>query len=1115
MNKFNLTFWGEILEGRDPQKVKARFAKMFSIDAPERVEHFFSGDTIILRRNLERKVAAEYYSKLRKLGVEVELVKVEPAAVEKPPAHSGAPAEPEAAPEGESDWEKARRLAELEAQQRKAQRAAEQEQARQRTEAAAQQRRVEQEELKRQRAEAESRRKQEEEIRAREQAAAEAQRKTELEARRQQQAMEAAERKAAREKARQREAAEAARRKAELDEQKRIAREKAAAEKARKAEEKRKAAEALAKQRELEAEQKRQEEQRRKEQAAKEKARREEEKRKAAEALAKQRALEAEKKRLEVQRRKEQAAKEKARRAEEKRKAAEALAKQRALEAEQKRQEEQRRKEQAAKEKARRAEEKRKAAEALAKQRALEAEQKRLEEQHRKEQAAKEKARREEQKRKAAEELAKQQAAEAEKKRQEEQRRKEQAAREKAEREAEAARLRKEREAAQRAEKARREAERVQAAEERAQQRAERERRQAEEKRRFEEERRAEEAREREQEVQRQAMEERAIARAAEELSDMSALKSAQGRVTSSLELPRRDRDALPPRAKRQAGTPNFYSTHPFRNTSEVRERAAIAGRKKFTGLATAAIALAALMILTGRYLGSEPAPPITGPSAIAAAPSGALTILAGDKLLLHDRAGVGTESMTLTDMGIPGAVTPFSYDASGELLFHASPGTEDDSLTQLHRCSADFASCKPVPVEGRADAMTTHPLTGEIFLARSGRLVKLSRSGEPQAEAELPLPDKPVVLVHSGLLFANSRQGPAISVYRYEQSAFGKQLDEILLLPPPAVEKEQSRVRDFARAGPNWWVSLENPDTGTAGLYLFDSDWNYHSEVDPGAEWAHARLLTWGQKVLLWRDGAATIKRYAAGGAGEADLQSELLASLIDQQRRSKQLTNLAWAAGFSLLIAIAAVGAAMGCHQYLRSLVYHSRPTRGAEPVDEFTENIDWVDPAKDRAAAIKRLWVSYGALAVALCMLCIGFSVGLYALVAALIALCGPAIALVLFQRSQPAHVGTLEDQLILVDHRQMYHIARGPRIQYRGPFLLIDDVVVFSGTSAFPALCSEQLNSSVAPVAKAGARVDRKTVLVKLLDAGHPLAQGATIIGLALLVSLVVLAAGQFL
>jgi hypothetical protein len=78
VNTFNLTFWGEILEGHDHQKVKARFGKMFAIEEPERLEQFFSGDTIILRRNLERKVAAEYYSKLRKLGVEVKLVKVDP-----------------------------------------------------------------------------------------------------------------------------------------------------------------------------------------------------------------------------------------------------------------------------------------------------------------------------------------------------------------------------------------------------------------------------------------------------------------------------------------------------------------------------------------------------------------------------------------------------------------------------------------------------------------------------------------------------------------------------------------------------------------------------------------------------------------------------------------------------------------------------------------------------------------------------------------------------------------------------------------------------------------------------------------------------------------------------
>ena len=76
MNRFNLSFKGEILPGKEPEQVKLRFGKMFAIDDPERLERFFSGQTIILRRNLERKVAAEYFQKLRQLGVQAELVKV-------------------------------------------------------------------------------------------------------------------------------------------------------------------------------------------------------------------------------------------------------------------------------------------------------------------------------------------------------------------------------------------------------------------------------------------------------------------------------------------------------------------------------------------------------------------------------------------------------------------------------------------------------------------------------------------------------------------------------------------------------------------------------------------------------------------------------------------------------------------------------------------------------------------------------------------------------------------------------------------------------------------------------------------------------------------------------
>ena len=76
MNKFNLTFKGEILPGKNPQRVRTAFAKLFGIDDPERVEGFFSGETIILRRDLDRKTAADYFAKLRKLGAVSELEKV-------------------------------------------------------------------------------------------------------------------------------------------------------------------------------------------------------------------------------------------------------------------------------------------------------------------------------------------------------------------------------------------------------------------------------------------------------------------------------------------------------------------------------------------------------------------------------------------------------------------------------------------------------------------------------------------------------------------------------------------------------------------------------------------------------------------------------------------------------------------------------------------------------------------------------------------------------------------------------------------------------------------------------------------------------------------------------
>ena len=77
MNKFNLTFSGEILPGFKPARVKAAFAKLFAIDDPKRVDLFFSGRSVVLRRNLERKEAADYFRKRHDIGLRSELVKVD------------------------------------------------------------------------------------------------------------------------------------------------------------------------------------------------------------------------------------------------------------------------------------------------------------------------------------------------------------------------------------------------------------------------------------------------------------------------------------------------------------------------------------------------------------------------------------------------------------------------------------------------------------------------------------------------------------------------------------------------------------------------------------------------------------------------------------------------------------------------------------------------------------------------------------------------------------------------------------------------------------------------------------------------------------------------------
>jgi hypothetical protein len=942
VNKFNLTFWGEILPGKDPQQVKLRFAKLFGIDDPERVDHFFSGETITLRRNLDRKVAGEYFHKLHKLGVTAELVKVEPTP-ETPPT----PAVAHKIDDDELQWETARRQAEIDSLNRRTQ---------------------------------EQKKKADEQ--ARQRAAEEESEKA---------------RRAAKEALLKKQQAEKSERKAEETERKRVA----AAETKRL----------------------------REEEAVQRKAQAEKEQLRKAEEAERKRIAAAEAKRL----REEEAARLKALAQKKKqRKAEEAGRKQQQAEA--------------ARLAAEKAELDKQKAEEVARQKT--------------EKVAKERRRRDiEREEKAAQDAL-------EREHLEQAKRKASEAEEKARTQQQQQRLRDQKEV---------------------------------------------EERERE-------LEEKAIERGAKALSGAAHLKTTQAKVKSKLELPRKSTAYHSGTGKHQAGEPNLYQLKAFRNRAQVRGRPAIAREKTRKGMFVGAAALAILLLLLGRFASLTAQTIVSGPAGVAASKQGELLIIAGDYLLIHDRAGVASKSIAANKLGLKNLSAPVSYTPSGKVLLQASSKNETDNNVILWLCDLTQESCASLGTENPAttlNSLRVHDLNGDLFIAdgSAGKLLKLSANGALKSAVDRPLPDKPVLRLDSGLLFINSKQGPAISVLRYEDTAFGQQLDEILLLPPPALEREHTRVWDFASNGNHWWVTLFNPDNGDSALYLFDRDWNYVRQLSRDEMNLAGQLVNWGRKILLFSQQQSGVLRYGEAGAEEAIFHSPLLEDIINERASKRQLTALAWYSFIVLLLTIAIGGFAYAYFYSVRALVYKSRPARGADPLDDIADQIHWVKAASTRSGQLRHASIACVILALAVLVTLMGLGVSAVQLLAAMIALIGPFAGLQLILRSEPEHLGLSNEQLVLVDHRQLYHLASGPRIHYRGPFVIIDDVVIFTGTVLLPTLDRSQLDSLARPLIRAGIRVDRKTVLIKLIESHHPVARATQVAALSLLAGMILVVLEQ--
>lgn len=636
-------------------------------------------------------------------------------------------------------------------------------------------------------------------------------------------------------------------------------------------------------------------------------------------------------------------------------------------------------------------------------------------------------------------------------------------------------------------------------------------RRRAEEVLRKAEEEEQQRALEEDQQAQRRAMEEQAIQRAATELAHKPGLKQVHARVKTRLETPSMQRrsgaQTVATKRKKQAGAPNIYSLTPFRNTPGIRDRATLSKQAMRHAYTAAAIALVAALILAVRLATLPANSQLDGPTGMAIAPQGRLLLIAGQHLFLHDRSGVSISELPFASLGVSDLRPPLAFDGTGKLLAVGELNTDTTppgpDSGPLLRCDLNANTCEDFASElsgSNVSALAVHPIDGSIFVTDStrGELLQLSAEGSVIARASIALPAQPALHLDSGLLLINSTMGPGISVYRYEADAFGTQLDEILLLPDDDSSGEFSGVADFVRNGEYWWAIMQSATQPNLQLARFDSRWQFVDRPKLAQGSHPAQLVSWATRTLV-RDPARTaIQRFSSSGVPEVPLVSKGLSKQLGEQEHRANLVQLGWRIGLALTLLAAAAGLCLGGLHRVRSLVYTSCRERGAAPVDELADDIDWVDLAPDRDANFRRTGLGYLALATGLVMGAIGLGASSIQLAGVLLALTGPAIALLLLQRSDTGHIGVSSDQLLLVDHTGMYHFGGGARIHHRGPFVMIDDVIVFTGTLLLPAFSPAAIQAQVRPVVVGGITVDRKIVTVKLVQARHPLALGAMVI-----------------
>lgn len=524
-----------------------------------------------------------------------------------------------------------------------------------------------------------------------------------------------------------------------------------------------------------------------------------------------------------------------------------------------------------------------------------------------------------------------------------------------------------------------------------------------------------------------------------------------------------------PPARNTSRWAPNPYTLRPYQAGAAQRQRTAQAARLKQAGAAVAVVATIALVLVV-LALRTLPAPAAVPALAAAASHGGGELMLAtGESLIRHDRSGAEQEILELRNFGFTGRLAALRWEGPQSLLLLG----ERRLGGNLYRCQLEERQCRLLADESgplQADAVAVIETSGQLILANSSRsLLSLhDHRGYRLASSEHPLPARPVLQTHDGLLLVNSAEGPGISVLRYESQAFAQQLDEILLLPPAALEAGLVAVHDFAWGGERWWATLQNPETGVAGVFRFDALWNTLGEVALPVDHQADALVPWGPRMLLLDLDQQQLLRFSSEGEPGVALASSHLQDMTEARSSTLQLrSRLGELATATLLLLVLAASCFTGW-QHLRQRVFAADRLRTAPELGNRTSAIFWLPPEPERRDRLASLLQRLGL---------------------------------------RPGHLGVLGRQLILVDHRGVYHVGNGIQLQRHPLFLRTEDVVVYTGPGRRRAFASDAW-PLVQPALTAAGKADTGTILVALLESRHPLA--VTVAGLlALLLATAVL------